>query len=85
MGKTTLQIRIDEDLKKEAAKVFEKMHMTLSQAIKLFLGQAVNTKRMPMDVFIPNEETKRVMDEVDAGIGLHEAKSVEEVFEELER
>lgn len=82
---TTIQIRVDEDLKKEAAAVFRKMHMSLSQAIKLFLGQAVIHKRLPIDVFVPNEETKRVMDEVDAGIGLHEADSVKELFEELER
>jgi DNA-damage-inducible protein J len=82
---TTIQIRVDEDLKKEAAAVFRKMHMTLSQAITLFLGQAVVNKRLPLDVFVPNEETRRVMEEVDAGIGLHEANSVEELFQELER
>jgi DNA-damage-inducible protein J len=86
MGKTTtIQIRVDEDLKKQASEVFEKMHMSMSGAIKVFLGQVVNNKRIPMDIFVPNEETKRIMDEVDAGIGLHEVNSVEELFEELDR
>lgn len=80
---TTIQVRIDEDLKKQATKVLSQMHMTMSGAIKLFLGQVANNKRIPMDVFVPNEETKRVMDEVDAEIGLHEVASAEELFKEL--
>ena len=54
-------------------------------ANKMFLGQVVNDKRLPLDLFVPNEETQRIMDEVDAGIGLHEVSSVEELFEELDR
>ena len=85
-GKTsTIQIRVDEELKKQAVQVLGQMHITMSQAIKMFLGQIVHNKRIPMDVFIPNEETRRIMDEVDAGIGLHEVDSVEQLFEELDR
>ncbi len=82
---TTIQIRVDADLKKQAAKVLGQMHITMSEAIKMFLGQIAHRKRLPLDVFVPNEETKRAMDEVDAGIGLHEVSSVEELFKELER
>lgn len=81
---TTIQIRVDENLKKEAVKVFEKMHMTMSEAIKIFLGQTVNQGRIPLEYFVPNKETLKRMAEADAGIGLHEADSVEELFKELD-
>lgn len=82
---TTIQIRVDEELKKNAAAILGRMHISMSQAIKMFLGQVVNQEKMPLELFVPNEETKRIMDEVDAGIGLHEVDTVEELFEELDR
>lgn len=82
---TTIQIRVDENLKKEAAAVFRKMHMTLSQAIKLFLGQAVSQGGIGIELRTPGKKLQQTMDEVEAGIGLHEVNSVEELFEELER
>lgn len=82
---TTIQIRVDEDLKKEAAAVFKKMHMTLSQAITLFLGQAVSQEGIGIELRTPSKRLQQAMDEVEAGIGLHEVNSVEELFEELER
>jgi DNA-damage-inducible protein J len=84
-GKTTIQIRVDEDLKQQATDVFRKMHMSLSQAIKLFLGQAVSQGGIGIEFRTPSKELQKRMDEVEAGIGLHEVNSVEELFEELER
>ncbi|MEN8127147.1 MAG: type II toxin-antitoxin system RelB/DinJ family antitoxin [Planctomycetota bacterium] len=84
-SKTTIQIRVDEDLKKQVVKILGRMHISMSGAIKMFLGQIVNQGRIPLEYLEFNEETKRVMDEVDAGIGLHEVNSVEELFEELDR
>ena len=81
---TTIQIRVDEDLKCQASKVLGRMHITMSQAIKMFLGQIVNQKRIPLEYLVPNEETLKRMAEVDAGIGLHEVSSVEELMKELD-
>ncbi|MBC8379352.1 MAG: type II toxin-antitoxin system RelB/DinJ family antitoxin [Planctomycetes bacterium] len=82
---TTIQIRVDEDLKKKAVKILSGMHISMSGAIKMFLGQVANQGRIPLEYLEFNEETKKVMDEVDAGIGLNEVNSVEELFEELDR
>lgn len=81
---TTIQIRVDEDLKRQASKVLGKMHITMSQAIKMFLGQIANQKRIPLEYLVPNEETLKRMAEADAGIGLHEVSSVEELMKELD-
>ncbi len=82
---TTIQVRIDEDLKKQAGKILGRMHMTMSQAIKMFLGQVVNQGRMPLEFFVPNEETQRAMDEVDRDKDMMEFDTVEELFKELDR
>jgi len=82
---TTIQIRIDEDLKKQASKVLNQMHLTMSQAIKMFLGQVVNQERIGIEFRTPSKKLLKAMDEVDADIGMHEVSSVEELFKELER
>jgi len=81
---TTIQIRIDQDLKTEAKAVLDKMHISMSQAVKMFLGQVVNSKRLPLDLFVPNDETQQTINEVDAGIGLHEISNTEKLLEELD-
>ena len=84
-GKTTIQIRVDEDLKKQAVKVFEKMHMTLSQAIKLFLGQAVSQEGIGIEFRKPSKELQKRMDEVERDEDMMEFDTVEELFKELDR
>lgn len=47
MKSTTIQVRVDEDLKKNATAIFEKTGLDMSSAVKLFLQQAVNRKGIP--------------------------------------
>lgn len=58
-GKTTIQIRVDEDLKKQAEAVFNRMDISMSQAIRMFLRYVVETGRVPFGYVVPNEETKK--------------------------
>lgn len=82
---TTIQIRVDEDLKKQAKEVFEKMHMTLSQAIKLFLGQAVSQEGIGIELRTPSKKLQERMDAVERDENMMEFDTVEELFEELDR
>jgi DNA-damage-inducible protein J len=63
---------VDEDLKKEAAAVFKKMHMTLSQAIKLFLGQAVSQEGIGIELRTPSKRLQERMDQVERNEGMME-------------
>lgn len=54
---TTLQIRIDEDLKKQATEVFESLGMDLSTAVRVFLKKSVMENGMPFSVV--NDEVGR--------------------------
>ena len=44
----------------------------------------IKNKKLPEEVIkIPNKETLKSIKEVEAGIGLHEVKNVDELFREL--
>ncbi|MBL7215973.1 MAG: type II toxin-antitoxin system RelB/DinJ family antitoxin [Phycisphaerae bacterium] len=82
---TTIQIRVDKDLKEKAAEVFGKMHMTMSQAIKLFLGQAVSQGGIGIEFRTPSKKLQEAMDQVDRDEDMMEFDTVEELFKELNR
>ena len=47
---TLLQIRIDDNIKKQASEVFEKMGLDLSTAIRIFLKKSVLENGIPFDL-----------------------------------
>ncbi|MCG2694930.1 type II toxin-antitoxin system RelB/DinJ family antitoxin [Candidatus Parcubacteria bacterium] len=61
-GNTTLQIRIDKKTKENARKVFEKIGMDLSTAVRLFLKQAERTKSLPIKGLTENGSTPEYED-----------------------
>lgn len=52
---TTINVRIDENLKAKASKTLEKMGLDLSSAVKLFLHQTVKENGLP---FHPSNNPK---------------------------
>jgi DNA-damage-inducible protein J len=80
----TVQVRIDEQTKAQAKKVLDALHLSMSEAICLFLRQVVLHRGIPFEVKIPNELTARTLSESEEGIDLHKASSVDKLFEELE-
>jgi DNA-damage-inducible protein J len=82
----TVQItaRVDPKLKRETEKVFDELGLSTSQAITLFFKQVNLRKGLPFAVSIPNAETRQAIDEALAGKNLHEARSVDELFDEPE-
>jgi DNA-damage-inducible protein J len=80
----TVQItaRVDPKLKKDTEKVFDELGLSTSQAITLFFKQVNLRKGLPFAVSIPNVETHQSIDEALTGKNLHEAKSVDELFDE---
>ena len=69
---TTIQIRVDGKMKREASKAFKGMGLDLSSGVKLFLHQVVKSQTIPfqismVDSFTPAQarqiikETKEVL------------------------
>lgn len=44
---STIQVRVDDELKKDAYQAFEKMNLPLSDAIRLFLRYVVENDKLP--------------------------------------
>jgi len=64
-----IQVRVDENLKKEADHLFADLGLDTPTAIRIFLKQAIKQQGLPFDVNnrIPNAETIAAMEEVNAG------------------
>ena len=43
----TMQIRVDETVKAEAEALFEALGLSLSEAVRLFVAESVNERRLP--------------------------------------
>lgn len=50
MSSTTLQIRLDSDLRREADDLFAAAGLDLPSAVRLFLRQSVIRQRLPFEV-----------------------------------
>ena len=56
MANSVLQIRIDDDLKNNAAEVFDSIGLDLSTAIRMFLNKSILINGLPFD--INNKDSK---------------------------
>lgn len=57
MGKhATMQVRIDDGLKQQAEELFEALGMSASEAVRLFVAQAVNERRLPFTPHLSKSE-----------------------------
>lgn len=79
-----VHVRVDEKTKAQAKEVLDMLHLSMSEAVKLFLQQVVLRKGIPFEIKIPNELTAKTLEEAEQGIDLATASSVDELFEELE-
>ena len=80
----TIQVRIDRETKKQALTVLDKLHVNMSEAIKMFLRQVALTNSIPFDLKVPSELTAKTMNDVEMEKDLHKASSVDKLFEELD-
>ena len=55
--KAVLQVRMDEDLKKEVEELYQDMGTSFSEAVRIFARQSVKEQRMPFSVTADNKNT----------------------------
>ena len=86
MNKTaTIQARIDPIVKKNAKSVFDRLNISMSEAISIFLTQVSLDKGIPFEIKIPNETTAKTLKNTGERKNLHRVKNAKELFEELDR
>lgn len=86
MGQTTLNVRIDEDVKKELEKFCSEVGMNVSVAVNMFAKAVIREQRLPFEVTlnVPNIETRRSIDDTARRTNLSRVfSSVDELMEDL--
>ncbi|UYM14025.1 type II toxin-antitoxin system RelB/DinJ family antitoxin [Endozoicomonas euniceicola] len=79
-----VRARIEPEIKAHAEAIFRKLGLSTTEAITLFYKQVGLCNGLPFPVRIPNDETAKVLDDIDAGIGLVKCESVEDMFKKLD-
>lgn len=86
MATTNLNIRIDEDLKKQAEEIFNELGLNMSTALTVFLRQTVRSNGIPFELRLdkPNAETLAAMEDARRKRNLRGPfNSVNELMEDL--
>lgn len=58
MSVSNVQVRIDTSVKKEAELVLEQLNLSLTEAIRLFLGDVSRNKRVPVSLQMHDLDSK---------------------------
>ena len=92
---TNLNVRVDEELKRQAESIFTELGMNLSTAMNLFLRSAVRYGGIPFDLKVPQKPiglesiSKTELDtKLEAGLASMKAgkgRPAKEFFNDLER
>jgi len=80
----TIQARIEPQTKIQAKKILDKLNISLSEAISMYLKQIVFHNGIPFELKVPSDITTQTIKKLEAGQDLHKVESVDELFKELE-
>ena len=61
----TINIRVDDNLKKQSELIFEEIGLGMTSALTIFLKAVVRNNGIPFSLEIPNKETLKAFKEVD--------------------
>ena len=60
-----LHVRVDDDTKEKATEALNAMGLSVSDAVRLFLRRVVADQAFPLELKVPNAETRAAMAEAD--------------------
>ena len=75
-----INIRVNDEVKKEAETIFKALGLNMSVAMNLFLKKCINENGIPFDLKLPNKETNKILN---GDIERKSYKNVDELFEDL--
>lgn len=78
-----LHVRLDEKTKTRAAKVLNKMGLSMSDAVRLLFTRVAEEKAMPFEIRVPNKRTQKTLESSDRNENVVECESKEALFREL--
>jgi len=83
MAKTAvIQTRIDPEIKEKAQKVLDTLHISMSEAISVYLTQVALQRAIPFVIRIPNDVTIAALKEAEENEKLPSINSVDQLRDE---
>jgi len=82
-----LHIRVEDDIKEQATQALTAMGLSVSDAVRLFLRRVVIDQAFPLELKVPNAQTRAAMEESRALMATRRARfaSASELFADLEK
>ncbi len=82
-----LHIRVDDEVKTQATEALAAMGLSMSDAVRIFLKRVVNDQAFPLELKVPNAETRAAMEEARAMMKARQTRfeSADALFDDLEK
>ena len=84
---TMLHVRVDEEIKTQASEALASMGLSVSDAVRILLKRVVNDQAFPLELKVPNAETRAAMVEARVMMKGKAARfaSVDALIDDLEK
>jgi DNA-damage-inducible protein J len=83
---TMLHIRVDDEIKAQASEALAAMGLSVSDAVRILLKRVINDQAFPLELKVPNAQTRAAMEEARAMTKTRAARfdSAEALINDLE-
>jgi len=78
-----VRARVDEKVKKQAAKVLSAVGLTMSDAFRMMVIRIAAEKKLPFEPLVPNAKTRAAMKEIESGKAAR-FKTVDDLMADLD-
>lgn len=87
MATSMLHVRIDDDLKRQATAALDAIGLSTADAVRMLLKRVVAEQAFPLELKVPNAETRAAMAEADEILknGAMRFATAEELFASLDQ
>ena len=81
-----LHVRLDDEIKTQATEALASMGLSISDAVRILLKRVINDQAFPLELKVPNAETRAAMEEARAMVKARAARfdSADALFDDLE-
>ena len=81
-----VHVRMDSEMKRKATEALAAMGLTASEAVRLLFHRIAVDQAFPLELKVPNVQTRRAMAEIDEMVKTRTARfaNADEMFAELE-
>ena len=83
MANGTIQARIDPNIKEQARNVLDKLGISMSEAISVYIRQIVLQQGIPFKIMLPNQTTLQAVKQLESNKGIT-FDNADELFKDLE-